>query len=182
MNEGLLVAKADVFAGPASVTLVASERVHAARVRTTVQGIEFALIAGVDSGHAPSWGANATHVIGDRLEVHGEILSHQIDPDRPRALSTLIGGQYTFTAGPNVVLEYYRSAGRDFAFARVSRGPGDTLLSPEMLLLVDLEARHYSIVPSLGFSVADHVHAYVRAIVDVTRRAGGLTTGLTLRF
>ena len=181
LNEGVLLAKADAYAGPASITVVASERVHAARVRSTVRGVELAMIGAVDKGRRPSWGANFTHVVGNALEWHGEVLSHE-GATGERASSALIGGQYTFAGGPNVVLEYYRSAGRDFAFARVSRGPGELTLSPEVLLLIDLDARHYSVVPSVGLTLADHAQAYVRGAIDTNRSAGSLTAGLSLRF
>ena len=186
MHEGVVMVKADAYAGPASMTLVASRRLQAARVRTTLRGVEVAMIAAVDKGQAPSWGANFTHVIGERLEWHGEVLSHESDATRDRTTSALIGLQYTLAAGPNIVVEYYRSPtrGGSAVFARVSRGPGDWVWSPDAILVVNPKTRDVSFVPSIGFAFGEHTVAYIRGAVNRSRLgvSGGTTTGLSLRF
>jgi hypothetical protein len=189
VNEGVDMAKVDAYAGPASLTVVASERTHAARLRTTVRGVEMAVIATAAAGQRPSWGGNVTHVIGDRLEWHGELLSGEEGATGRRGVSALLGGQYTFSSGPNLVLEYYRSSTPDprsgetsFLFARVSRGVGDLALTPDALVIVGLRDRAVTVVPSLGIAIGDHVQMYVRALVNSTPRVRSLTTGLMLRF
>ena len=70
------------------------------------------------TGRRFSAGANFTHVIGERLEWHGEWLVHdqtspwiaRLDPSEAgaRTMSALLGLQYTSSSGVNVVLEGYR--------------------------------------------------------------------------
>ena len=189
LNEGVDMAKVDAYAGPASLTLVASERTNAARLRTTVRGVEVALIGTAAAGQRASWGGNLTHVIGERFEWHGELLSHEQGATGRRGVSGLIGGQYTFSSGPNLVLEYYRSSIPDprsgetsFIFARLSRGTGEFALTPDALVIVGLNQRAVTVVPSLGIAIGDHVQAYVRALINSTPRVGSLTTGVMVRF
>lgn len=132
VNEGMTLVRADLYRGSTAVTLAlarprartATDRGDgtrvAARLRTSVGGVEFAFVAAGTEAHGPAWGANFTHVVGSQLEWHGELLVHEaasawrriLRPDRSanRSVSGLIGLQYTFTAGLNVVLEYYRDA------------------------------------------------------------------------
>lgn len=131
-NEGQALLRADVYRGAASLTLAVAAprwlraeapedpaRRLAARVRTSVAGVEISLVAGAAPGEGPSWGANVTHVVGQRLEWHGELLAHDggtpwsrwadgAPSPRSRDWSAVAGLQYTFPAGVNVVLEYHR--------------------------------------------------------------------------
>lgn len=133
LSQGTVMVKADAYKGSTSVTFVASaprvgqaagsaapERLYAGRVRTTLRGLEVALVGAAAARRRPSWGANVSHVIGDRLEWHGELLSREdrsvwravlspeFVPGRGRTIDALAGMQYTFSAGTNLVLEYYR--------------------------------------------------------------------------
>ena len=182
MNEGVLMVKADAYAGPASVTVVASERRHAARVRTTVRGVEVALIAAADSAAAPAWGANFTHVIGSRLEWHGEVLSHELPGTRSRGTTALIGGQYTIGSAANVVLEYYRAGGADFLFTRISRGQGALLFSPDVIVLHAIDTGETSVVPTLALSLGQHAQVYARGAFagSIVRRS--VTVGMSVLF
>jgi hypothetical protein len=182
MNEGVLMAKVDAYAGAASVTVVASDKRHAARIRTTVRGVELAMIGAVDSGAAPSWGANFTHVIGSRLEWHGEWLSHEQPGTGERAVTALIGGQYTVASAANVVLEYYRGPAADFLFARVSRGTGDLMFSPDVIVIYGIGSGQTSVVPSLALAVGRHAQLYARGAFAGTVRRRALTAGMSVRF
>jgi hypothetical protein len=182
MNEGVLMVKADAYAGPASVTMVASERRHAARVRTTARGVEMALIAAVDRAAAPAWGANFTHVIGDRLEWHGEVLARGEPGTRRRATSALIGGQYTIASAANVVLEYHRAQGAGFLFARISRGQGDLVFSPDVIVIHGIDTGETSVVPTVALVIGERAQLYARGAFanSLSRRA--VTAGMALRF
>ncbi len=141
VNEGVVYGGIHLFRGDTALSVVgalpdtwrssvptAPHHVVAARLRTLVHGFEVAAIAGTADTTGPSWGANFTHVIGDNLEWHGEVLVHRRGPvpglppallppeSRDREVSVLVGCQYTFNVGVNVVLEYYHDGnglGRD---------------------------------------------------------------------
>lgn len=131
LNEGMLLVRADAFRGATAVTVAVTaprvnrpssalepHRLAAVRVRTTVGGVDVAAVASVADDRAAAFGANFTHVAGRQLEYHGEVLTHDIssawrrvlDASRSptRTVSALVGMQYTFQAGMNVVVEYYR--------------------------------------------------------------------------
>ena len=131
LNEGMVLVRADVFRGASALTIAmaaphvnrptamsAPHRLAAIRARTTVGGVDIALVASAADDRVASFGANFTHVVGRQLEYHGEVLSHQatsawlqvLDPaaSPTRTVSALVGLQYTFQAGVNVVVEYYR--------------------------------------------------------------------------
>jgi hypothetical protein len=173
LNEGVLMAKADAYAGPASVTIVASEKTNAARIRSTIRGVEFAAVATASAGQRPSAGANFTHVIGQRFEWHGEMLSRG---------GALIGGQYTFPSGPNLVLEYYRQRRVGFIFARLSRGPSDLAFAPDALIIFGTHDGSVSVVPSLSIAAGRHTQVYVRSLINRAPRGGDLTVGLAVRL
>jgi hypothetical protein len=133
LNEGMVMARADAFRGssavtvafaaprldrPASISSTIPRRLLAIRARTTVGGVELAAVASAADNRRASFGANFTHVVGRRLEYHGELLVHDdqsawramLAPHEPRArrVSALIGAQYTFNPGINAIVEYYR--------------------------------------------------------------------------
>ncbi len=131
INEGVVYAGVNLFRGDTALSIVGASpdtwrssfvgtphRVAAARLRTLVRGVEVAVIASTADATGPSWGANFTDVIGQNFEWHGELLVHRralqplpagIDATggRRREVSALLGFQYTFNVGVNVVLEYY---------------------------------------------------------------------------
>jgi hypothetical protein len=135
-SEGMALAQATFFRGGTALTVAAprwqdervdrSTRLFAAKLRTAIHGFELALVASGADRRRLSAGANFTHVIGERLEWHGEWLAHdrtspwvaRLDPACPercrgaaagaRTMSALIGLQYTSAYGVNVVLEGYR--------------------------------------------------------------------------
>ncbi len=131
LTEGVLSGSVHLFRGDTAVSIVGASpdtwrsspaamahRVAAARLRTLVHGVELAFIASTADTTGPSWGINFTDVIGQNFEWHGEALVRRrgsvalpagLDRDsgRDRDVSALIGCQYTFNVGVNVVLEYY---------------------------------------------------------------------------
>ncbi len=130
LNEGMVLAQATAFRGDTAFTVAAAaprtwrdagtalERLVAAKLRTAIHGFELALVASGAEGRRFSAGANFTHVVGERLEWHGEWLVHdrtspwvaRLDPAAAgaRTMSALVGLQYTSASGVNVVLEGYR--------------------------------------------------------------------------
>jgi hypothetical protein len=142
LNEGMVIAQATVFRGETALTIAAGapragrpaaatapQRLVAAKLRTSVHGFELALVASGADGRGMSAGANFTHVVGERLEWHGEWLAHErtsfwvarLDPGAAgeRTMSALVGLQYTFSSGLNLVLEGYRDGnGLDAALWR----------------------------------------------------------------
>ncbi len=132
LNEGMLLVRADAFAGSTAVTIAAAaprldrphpatadtpHRLLAMRVRTTITGVEVAGVASAADNQRLSVGANFTHVVGRQLEYHGELLLHddqstwreRLAPHEPRErrVSGLLGFQYTFDLGLNTIVEYY---------------------------------------------------------------------------
>jgi hypothetical protein len=143
-NEGQVFVRADVFRGATSLTVAlaapqlwrtspasAPDRRVGARLRSTIAGLEIAAVASAAPGEGPSWGGNLTHVVGQRLEWHAELLvhdagapwTHWLDPGHaPRSWSAVLGAQYTLPGvGGNVVLEYHRDGWglNDAQWARV---------------------------------------------------------------
>ncbi|MFN8058667.1 MAG: hypothetical protein U0Q12_05830 [Vicinamibacterales bacterium] len=132
LNEGMVLLRADGFRGASAVTLAVAaprlnrtgvgdlvpRRLAAVRVRTTLRGVELAGVGAAATGRAVSFGGNFTHVVGRRFEYHGEVLAHDavsvwrrvLEPGAPvrRTVSALVGLQYTFGVGANLVVEYYR--------------------------------------------------------------------------
>jgi hypothetical protein len=131
LNEGMVLVRADAFRGATAVTIAAAaprlnrdattiaapRRLLALRVRTAIAGVELAAVAAATDHRRLSWGANFTHVIGRRLEYHGELLVHDDESawrrllvpgeSRPREVSGLVGLQYTMDLGLNLIVEYY---------------------------------------------------------------------------
>jgi hypothetical protein len=135
LNEGMVMARVDIFRGASALTVAAAaprlgrpdsivtttpRRLLAMRARTTIAGVEMAVVASAADTRRVSFGGNFTHVIGRQFEYHGELLVHDDDsiwrqrlapndPTRPRRVSAVLGMQYTFDrAGLNMVAEYYR--------------------------------------------------------------------------
>jgi len=101
-----------------------------------VRGLDYSLIASFGGIHSPNrYGVNATYVVGKALEIHGEAAAQRgsrllyplaISEDNPAKtylqppyarlkehdgriyMSTLLGINYTFSSGWNLVAEYYR--------------------------------------------------------------------------
>jgi len=185
LNEGRLLARADLFHRQSSLTVAAAERMTAARVSTVVPGgFELAAVAAANHGSRPRYGATLTHVIGQRLEWHAEALVH--DDGDARVLSAAGGLQFTLTAGLNVVVEYHRNASglddsewndvlsgrrtpgsrptrRNLLFLRAAGAGGDEALAPELIVIASPEDGGWTVVPSLAWRAHQHFHAYVRA-------------------
>jgi hypothetical protein len=109
----------------------------AVRAYSFLGGLDISLVGHYREGDRLELGANSSYVIGDDLELHGEILGkrgspalfHQIiTSDNPGQifssypyvplyansgqifLKTLVGGQYTLDNGVNIALEYYHNS------------------------------------------------------------------------
>jgi hypothetical protein len=109
----------------------------AVRAYSFLGGLDISLVGHYREGDRLEVGANSSYVIGDNLELHGEILGKRgssglyhpiITSDNPAQifgsypylplfadsrrifLKTLIGGQYTLEDGVNIALEYYHNS------------------------------------------------------------------------
>jgi hypothetical protein len=196
VNEGRPMARVDLFRRDSSVTVAASsDRLVAVRVRTvTAGGLEIAAVASAAPGAGPSWGGTMTHVVGQRLEWHAEVIEQ--DAKNGRAISAVAGVQYTFQPGVNVVLEYHRNGrgldGRhESLFLRAAGSGAETTLAPEVILIAGLNDGSRTLVPGVTWTPVAHVQMYARG----TRLFGGrrsiarlapwstaFTLGATLRF
>jgi hypothetical protein len=105
-------------------------------VYTFVGGLDLSLIGHYREGDRLELGANTSYVIGDDLELHGEILGKKgssalyhtiLTSDNPSQIfdtypytplyadskeifvKLLLGGQYTLPGGANIALEYYHN-------------------------------------------------------------------------
>jgi hypothetical protein len=133
LNEGMVMARVDAFSGSSAITFAVAaprldrpttiaastpRRLLALRARTTVGGVEMAVVASAPDNQRASFGANFTHVIGRHFEYHGELLVHDDDstwrqvlaPHDPRVrrVSDLVGMQYTFDRlAFNTIVEYF---------------------------------------------------------------------------
>jgi hypothetical protein len=154
LNEGMALAQATVFRGNTALTVAAAaprawrpagtapERLAALKLRTAIHGFELALVASGADRRRFSAGANFTHVVGERLEWHGEWLVHdrtspwvaRLDPPAAgaRTMSALIGLQYTSASGVNVVLEGYRDGNGldDLTWQRLVDGARGAMAQP----------------------------------------------------
>jgi hypothetical protein len=206
VNEGRPMARVDLFHHDSSVTLaVASDRLVAVRVRTVAAGgFEVALIASAAPGAGPSWGGTLTHVVGQRLEWHAEVVEQ--DAAKGRAISAVAGMQYTFQAGVNVVLEYHRNGrlrqgvgvqGRELGgrheslFVRAARSGAETTLAPEVILIAGLNDGSRTLVSGVTWTPIAHLPVYARAtylfggrrsIARLAPWSSSFTVGATLRF
>jgi hypothetical protein len=214
VNEGRPMARADLFRGASSLTLAAaSSRTAAVRARTVLPGgVEVALIASAAAGTRPAWGGTVTHVVGQRLEWHAEVVEQQAKESR--GISAVAGVQYTFHAGVNVVLEYHRNGrglndaewaatlrgsrapgpmpGRQqFVFMRAARSVPNAVLAPELIVISGLDDGSLTLVPGLTWMPAGRmqIHARVTRLVGGRRSIAGvapwstaLAAGATLRF
>jgi hypothetical protein len=216
VNEGRPMGRVDLFRGETSLTVAAagasrtaavaaagSSRVTAVRLRTVLSGgVEVAVIASASPGAGPSWGGTVTHVVGQRLEWHAEVIEQ--DALGSRAVSAVVGAQYTCLNGVNVVVEYHRNgralegrpspglrAGRQSLFVRAARSIADAGLAPEVILIAGLDDGSRTVVPGITWTPTGRVQLHARA----TRLLGGrrsiahlapwttsLTAGATLRF
>ena len=194
LNEGRTMLKGDIFVGESTITLAALRDVVAMRfARVLPGGTELGIIAAAGSEGAPRYAATTTHVIGRRLELHGELLSHSTDDGR--TISASAGLQYTFPAGLNVVVEYHRNgrgltdgqwrevrsghrpvegsiSRRNAAFLRVARAGSDLALSPEVIVIANRDDGSWTLVPSMTWSPQHRLQIYARA----TRLVGGRTS------
>ena len=227
LHQGVVLARADLYMGEdTSLTIAAAaprlwressaadrESIVAARLRSVIRGgVEVAAIASVASGDRGSFGATVTHVVGQRLEWHAEMLVH--DAEEAYVVSAVAGLQYTFNGGVNMVVEYHRNGRgldaeswksmlrgerspgdvtgrRNFLFLRAARASLDRVLSPELIVIAGVDDTSWTIVPALTWTPHARLQLYVRG----TRLAGGprstaglapwstsVTAGASVRF
>lgn len=197
VNEGRPMGRVDLFRGETSLTIAAAgaSRLTALRLRTVLSGgVEVAIIASAAPGAGPCWAGTITHVVGQQLEWHAEVIEQ--DARGSRAVSAVAGVQYTFLNGMNVVVEYHRNGRgldgrRQSLFMRAARSIADAGLAPEVILIAGLEDGSRTVVPGITWTPTGRVQLHARA----TRLLGGprsiarlapwstsLSLGATLRF
>ncbi len=149
LNDGRNLVSLTAFVGKTSITAVYlndaeyaknafrwGQNELAARVYSFLGGVDLSLVGHYREGDRLELGANTSYVIGEDLELHGEILGkkgssalyHEIltsdDPSqifdsypyvplyadsKEIFLKVLLGGQYTLPGGANIALEYYHN-------------------------------------------------------------------------
>ena len=190
LNDGRLLARADLFRGDSALSLAVGSELAAARLSTVTRGgVELALIAAAGPGRRPEYGGTLTHVVGDRLEWHTEALLHE--DLGARVISATAGLQYTFPAGVNLVVEYHRNgrglngpewnavlnrqrspgerpSRQNFLFLRAARTAADQKVSPELIVITGIDDNGWTIVPSVTWTPHRHIQMHMR----VTRLAG----------
>jgi hypothetical protein len=182
-QEGLPMARVDVFAGGTSLTIAAASptRMVAARLRTMLpHGVEVAVIGAAAAHRRPAVGANLTHVVGQRLEWHMEVLS------RAGSVSAAAGLQYT-ARGVNAVIEYHRdqapaspgSPGGRRVFVRGARAGADVRLAPELILIRSMDDGRWTTVAGVRWTLRQRIEWNAR-ITHTGRPA--LSFGATVRF
>jgi len=207
-QEGMPLVRADFFRGGTSLTVAAASpaswrddapmdtpsRLVAARVRTILPGgLEIAFIGAAEPGHGVSGGFNVTHVVGQRLEWHGELLVQ----DHPHAVRALAGFQYTL-AGLNLVIEYHRLGitgphGEQLSnlFMRVARAGADLKIVPEWIVIRALNDGTWTMVAGLGWNVRRHFEINARLLQPSRAHSPQpgpspvsttISTGATIRF
>lgn len=148
-NDGRTLVSLTAFLGKSSLTFVYLNDAqfrdrsfawgtgeYAFRAYAFLGGLDLSLIGHYRDGDRLEAGANGSYVIGENLELHGEILAHRGSSvlyhpsiltdtpqqsymsypcvplyDRSRRIFAriLVGGQYTFENGVNIVLEVYHN-------------------------------------------------------------------------
>ncbi len=110
---------------------------YAFRAYTFISGIDLSLIGHYKEGDRFEAGGNFSYVVGDQLEIHGEVLAKKgssmpyhlsiTDTENPQEYSSypyvscydgsrkifykaIIGSQYTFDNGINLAIEYYHNS------------------------------------------------------------------------
>ena len=133
--RGIDMIKADVFVKDTSVALYALERgAFAARAYRLVRETDVSLNVRHDrSGTAA--GASVARVIGDALELHGEVAIRQA------SVAAVAGAQYTFPNHVNAVFEVYHdgvASSRDFAFVRLDWPFAENRTSVELIAIANV--------------------------------------------
>ena len=112
LNEGREMVAADWVSGRHALTAVwASAGVFgnrptgmtdtaALRYNTMIAGFDSAVIFAHDPGRPDFYGANFTRVVGEALEVHGELAHRDSN-------AVLLGGKYMLRSGVNTIFEWY---------------------------------------------------------------------------
>ncbi len=115
LNEGREMATADWIHGKHAVTVVwasgglldshrpGMRETTAVRYNVMVEGFDTSFIVAKDRGRDLFTGINFTRVIGEAIEIHGELVHRD-------ANAALIGGKYTWHSGVNLVAEFYSDA------------------------------------------------------------------------
>ena len=189
-QEGRTMVRADLFHKDAALTVaLASDGLSAMRARALLPGgVEVAAIGAMESNGRASGGASFTHVVGQRLEWHGELMAG-------RTVSAVAGLQYT-ASGVNVVFEYHRrGAVSDAArpahsvFVRAARAGQDLKIVPELIVIRSLDSRSTTTVAGMGWNLRTRLQLYARATVTTLRPAGSsdlrtnlVNAGAVIRF
>lgn len=114
-RRGVDLVRADLFVRDTNVSAYllpreGSKPAYALRAYRLVRGTDVSLHYRRGGGEGESAGVSVAHVIGDALELHGEAASVRGDAE------LLLGAQYTFAGGVNVVGEvYHHGSGMDRA-------------------------------------------------------------------
>ena len=155
LTEGRNMVAADWVHGGSALTVAWAGGTMALRYNKLVAGFDAALIYAHAGGGPNFAGVNFTRVVGDALEVHGELAHHH-------GMAALAGGKFTMRSGITFIAEFYSPEaprrGRYF-FANCGKGR-----------LRELPAwKEWDVSVSVLANLSDGSHMFV---ADVTRRIG----------
>ena len=188
LNEGREMGEADWVAGKQEFTAVwasaglvgkpqpGARDTAAFRYGVMAGGFDTAVIVAHDSGSTTLTGVNFTRVLGDAMEIHGELAWRQ-------QAAVLVGGKYTLRSGWSAIAEfytppntgYYRPAGmpasadrQEYGFLRVGKSrlrelPGwkewDVTASLVANLVDGSRIGVFDLVRRIGNSFSAYLHA-----------------------
>ena len=195
LNQGREMVKADWIAGKhdftvawASAGLLDSHRpgmreTMAFRYNVMVDGFDTSVIVAQDRGGTTFTGANFTRVIGNSVELHGELAWRE-------AAAVLFGGKYTHRSGVTAIAEFYTppdtayyrpagmpaSAGRQhYGFVRAGKSrlrerPGWKEWDLTVSLVANLADGSHIGVFDAGRRFGNHFYAYTHAQAPAGKR------------
>jgi len=115
-RRGVDMVRADVFVHDTNVSAYVLPRegakpAYALRAYRLIRGTDVSLHYRRGGDAPESAGVSVAHVFGDALEVHAEAASTAASPSTRTHPELLLGAQYTFAGGVNVVAEAYHGGG-----------------------------------------------------------------------
>jgi hypothetical protein len=188
LNQGREMITADWIKGSQSLTVAWAsgglldthtpelKEMLALRYNALLHGWDTSVIVGQDRGAANFYGANFTRVLGQSIEMHGEVGVR-------KNAAVLFGGKYTHRSGWGGIVEYYRPdaavtpvaglpqlpPGDQYMFVRAAKSrlreiPGWKEWDISVYMLMSLRDRSRVWVGELDRRFGNRCTAYVRAL------------------
>jgi hypothetical protein len=195
LNQGREMVKADWIVGKHDFTvawasaglldshLPGMRETAVFRYNVLVDGFDTSVIVAHDRGGTTFTGANFTRVVGDSVELHGELAWRE-------AAAVLLGGKYTLHSGVTAIAEfytppntaYYRPAGmpaslgrQHYGYVRIGKSrlrerPGWKEWDLTVSLVANLDDRSHIGVFDAGRRIGNHFYAYTHVQTPAGKR------------